>query len=129
MNQLTERPIVRWLSFGVMIVLCLQNGGCGRTPQPSHGFFGIILVDPAVTPLVIEGFVPDSPAANSGLQSGDLLLRVDRHRDPANDQLIAVMEQYVPGDSVGIRVNRGNEELEFRVELVSSEFIERAMSQ
>ena len=108
MNRLAERAFVRWLSFGVIIVLCIHNGGGGRMPQPTHGFLGIILVDPAVAPLVIEGFVPGSPAVNSGLQSGDILLRVDRHRDPTNDQLLSVVEQYVPGDSVGIRVARGN---------------------
>ena len=117
------------MGLGLIIMFCIHNGGCGRTPDPAHGFFGIILVDPAVKPLVIEGFVSDSPAANTGLQPGDILLRVDRCRDPTNDQLLSVLEQYVPGDSVGIRVARANEELEFRVELVSSVFIERAMSQ
>ena len=112
-----------------MILVGLCSCGCRFESPPTNGFLGIILVDPSGSPLVVQGFVPDSPAATSGLLEGDALLRIGRQRDPPHDQLLSVVEQLRPGDDVGIRVARGNDELEYLVELVSSDFIERAMQQ
>jgi putative serine protease PepD len=126
----------------MILVCCLGSWGCDAdrqqrggpsgtsnadTAPATHGYLGIILVDPAAAPLVVQGFVPDSPAETSGLQPGDILLRIDRQRRPTHEQLRSVVEQLSPGDSVGVRVARGDEELEYRVSLVSYDFIEQAM--
>ena len=119
--------------FSVVIIGCdsksrpLTASGEGAVSAPTNGFLGITLVDPAASPLVIEGFVPKSPAEISGLQKGDVLLRVDRQRDPTYDQLNEIVQMLNPGDMIGIRIQRGENELEYRVELVGYDFIQNAM--
>jgi len=118
------------------IVLCgcgsdtHSESGPGGTAEAllKHGFLGITLVDPGASPLTIKGFVPQSPAEASGLQAGDRLLRVDRLRAPTYDQLNVVVRLLNPGDVIGIRIQRGEEKLEYRVELVGYDFIQQAMN-
>jgi len=122
--------VARHLS--VIACMCLLiAAGCGRVPRdpnaPTHGFLGITIVDPQAVPLEISGFVPDSPAESCGLQPGDLILRVARKRELNHDQLQAIVQRSLPGDRVGIRVARGQNELEYEVELVDAYFIEQAM--
>jgi len=106
-----------------------ENGSEGTAEAPlKHGFLGITLVDPGASPLTIKGFVPQSPAEVSGLQTGDRLLRVDRLRAPTYDQLNVAVRLLNPGDVIGIRIQRGEEELEYRVELVGYDFIQQAMN-
>lgn len=121
----------RWLLLVSVLVCSGVQQGCGQAPvdpdAPTHGFLGIILTSPNVTPVVIEGFVPDSPAATSGLQLGDRLLRVARQRQPTHDQLEQLVQELRPDDRVGVRVARGEEELEYEVTLVSFSFVQQAM--
>lgn len=106
-----------------------ENGSGGTAAAPlKHGFLGITLVDPGASPLTIKGFVPQSPAEASGLQAGDRLLRVDRLRAPTYDQLNLVVRLLNPGDVMGVRIQRGEEELEYRVELVGYDFVQKAMN-
>jgi len=106
-----------------------ENGSGGTAEVPlKHGFLGITLVDPGTRPLAIKGFVPESPAEASGLQAGDRLLRVDRLRVPTYDQLNLALRLLSPGDVIGVRIQRGEEELEYRVELVGYDFIQQAMN-
>ncbi len=106
-----------------------ENGSGGTAEAPlKHGFLGITLIDPGTSPLTIKGFVRESPAEASGLQAGDRLLRVDRLRAPTYDQLNLAVSLFNPGDVIGIRIQRGEEELEYRVELVGYDFIQKAMN-
>ena len=125
------RPIsgvtARLWCCGIIAVVWLCSGGCevdqrlpggaadSRSAPPMHGHLGLLLVDPTVTPLTVEGFVPGSPAAESGIQPGDILLRAARQRNPSHAQLQSIVEQSVPGETIGIRVARGNEELARRL--------------
>ena len=142
MIRSTATTSIRLSYARVILVCCLCSCGCDLEPQnnsgrsgntssssapATRGYLGVILADPAAAPLVVQGFVPGSPAESSGLQAGDILLRIDRQRRPTHDQLRLVVEQLSPGDSVGVRVARGDEELEYRVTLVSDDFIEQAM--
>ena len=144
MIRSTATTFIRFFHVNLILVCCLFSCGCDLQP-PNHsglagtansssapatrGYLGVILADPAAAPLVVQGFVPGSPAESSGLQAGDILLRIDRQRRPTHDQLRLVVEQLSPGDSVGVRVGRGDEELEYRITLVSDDFIEQAMPQ
>lgn len=141
MDRLTAAIFAQLWYLSITVGVCLCGSGCdvdraapgGAAPSHSapatRGHLGLLLVDPASTPLVVEGLVPGSPASTCGIQPGDILLRVGRQRNPTHAQLQSIVEQSAPGESVGIRVGRQNEELEYRVELVSSEFIEDAMRQ
>ena len=118
--------------LAVIACLCLLFvAGCSRVPQdpnaPKHGFLGITIADPTAEPIEISGFVPDSPAELCGLQPGDQILRVGRQREPTHDQLQTIAQRSLPGDLIGIRVARGQNELEYEFELVDAYFIEQAM--
>lgn len=132
-----RRQGLTWL-LPVMLILC----GCGSEVPPTdpgaptatagnapatHGFLGVTLVDIAAPQLVVEGFVPESPAETSGLKPGDLLLRIDRQWDPTHEQLMQALQSYNPGDVVGVRVERQGEELQYEVELVSYDFVQTTM--
>lgn len=141
MDRLTARIFPPLWYLSIFAGVCLGGSGCdvdragpggagaSHSAPAAHGHLGLLLVDPVSTPLVVEGLVPGSPASTSGIQPGDILLRVGHQRNPTHAQLQSIIEQSAPGESLGIRVARKNEELEFLVELVSSEFIEDAMLQ
>jgi membrane-associated protease RseP (regulator of RpoE activity) len=61
---------------------------------------------------------PESPADQAGLREGDVILAVDRAPVGEGDpDLAARILQHEPGDTVELRVQRGDEELEFDVTL------------
>ncbi len=128
----------------MVIVLAVVGvlAGCGQDqslPPVAHqrdvtvaaeqtpGFLGMTLVDPAAETLVVGGFVPGSPAESSGVKVGDRILRLHRQRTPTFQQLQLIVSEMNSGDRVGIRVGREDEELEFEIELTSSDFVQEAM--
>jgi S1-C subfamily serine protease len=130
--------VKRWCLLIVVGTLC----GCGQdrsapastqqeaardTREPSPGFLGISLVDPAAEMLVVGGFVPGSPAETSGVKVGDRILRLHRQRKPTFQQLQLIVAEMNSGDRVGIRVGREDEGLEYEIQLTSSAFVQQAM--
>lgn len=122
--------------LGVSVTGCDQESPARKEPADvvmtapagvDNGFLGIQIVDPEATPLVIEGFVPGSSAESSGLQPGDSILRVHRRWDPTGDQLMEAVQVFRPGDVVGVRVGRGDDELEYQVRLLSYSEVQEAM--
>lgn len=122
--------------WAVTVFGCGQEQQAPNEPSPvaaassessGPGYLGVQLVDPQAVPLVISGFVPGSPAERSGLQSGDAILRVHREWDPDGEQLMETLQSFQPGQFVGVRVMRGEEELEYRVGLISAETVESSM--
>jgi predicted metalloprotease with PDZ domain len=72
---------------------------------------------------IVEGariieVTPESPAGQSGLREGDVILTVDRASVGEGDaDLAARILQHEPGDTVELRVQRGDEELELEITL------------
>jgi predicted metalloprotease with PDZ domain len=61
---------------------------------------------------------PESPAGQSGLREGDVILAVDRALVGEGDpDLTARILQHEPGDTVELRVQRSDEELELEITL------------
>jgi S1-C subfamily serine protease len=60
----------------------------------------------------------DSPAADAGLRSGDVVIAVDDRAIVGDDDLIGTIRDLDPGTQVSITVMRDNEELEVQVTLV-----------
>lgn len=69
--------------------------------------------------VVVSGVIESGPAAEAGIERGDLLLAVDDRRLLTMTALIAELRQRAPGDTIALSVRRGDTEL--TVELVLSE--------
>ncbi len=104
-------------------------GAASGAIEQSPGFLGISLVDPDAEILEVAGFVPGSPAETSGVKVGDQILRLHRQRNPTFQQVQLIVADLKSGDRVGIRVARGEEELEYEVELTNSAFVQQAMEE
>ncbi len=57
------------------------------------------------------------PAANAGIQAGDVIIAIDGIKLGQQASLRGVLLQYKPNDSVSVTVLRGAEELEFNITL------------
>ena len=75
---------------------------------------------------------PGLPAAEAGLtgarrvsrrevELGDVITHVDDVRVHNRDDYLTALEQHKPGDQVSIRTRRGEEEMQFKVELIESQ--------
>lgn len=67
----------------------------------------------------IKHVVADSPAAEAGLQPGDVVVGVGDHRVSSMSEVIASLRAHEPGDSVDVTVRRGDDEV--RTEAVLDE--------
>jgi putative serine protease PepD len=75
--------------------------------QPRFGVEGALVVT----------LVPGTPAANAGLQEGDIITAIDRTSIDDSHNLTDVIQQYQPGDRVTVQFLRNGAEQTVRVEL------------
>jgi S1-C subfamily serine protease len=66
---------------------------------------------------VIVDVQADGPAANSGLQAGDVLLGINDGLVDSSTSFSSLLKEYEPGDTVSVIVDRDGEELAFDVTL------------
>jgi serine protease Do len=59
----------------------------------------------------------DSPAEKAGLKLDDIILEVDGKKITTDNPLQTIVRSYAPGDSLVLKVRRGDEEFEVTVEL------------
>ncbi len=55
------------------------------------------------------GIIPGTPAAAAGLRDGDIILAVDGQQVDASHDLLSIMVQHSPGDTVQLSVRRGSQ--------------------
>jgi S1-C subfamily serine protease len=75
--------------------------------------FGALVSSSSNEPAV----VPDSPAAAAGLQDGDIIVSIDGQQINADEDLATLIVNYAPGDTVVLRVLRGNSTREVEITL------------
>jgi putative serine protease PepD len=87
----------------------LQNGSV------QHAYLGVSLS--ANGAAAVDAVRPGTPAASAGLQSGDVVIRVDGVAITSGSQLRGVIDSKKPGDKVRITVRRNGSERTFTVTL------------
>jgi serine protease Do len=56
----------------------------------------------------IPAVLPDSPAAEAGLGTGDIIFEVNAIKIEGKNTLLSVIQRYKPGDKIGLKVQRGD---------------------
>lgn len=69
--------------------------------------------------VIVTGVRADTPAAEVGIEVGDLIVGVDGSQTTGFAALIAAIRDKQPGDSVTVAIVRGGETVELDVELIS----------
>jgi putative serine protease PepD len=69
--------------------------------------------------VIVQGVVAGSPAAQAGIQPGDVITKVDNTTLDANTRLADVIAQYKPGDQVKMTIERQGSERTVQVKMGS----------
>ena len=102
------------------IVLIAQRIVDGESLDLAHlGVSGATPTDGTVGAL-IQSVVSGAPAANAGLESGDLIVGLDGELISSMAELSAEVKLYRPGDLVTVEIIRDGDRLETQVTLGSS---------
>ncbi|MFT5465126.1 MAG: serine protease Do [Verrucomicrobiales bacterium] len=64
--------------------------------------------------------MPDSPAEKAGLESGDVILQVNKKDVEDTDQLIDQIRTFRPGDSLTLQIRSGDEDKEVEIKLATA---------
>lgn len=90
-----------------------------RVIPPSKPFIGIYMGNAEPTGVEIQGVQPKSPASESGLKEGDIILKLDDAITKDIDQLREQLEQSDAGDVVTLTVMRSDRERKIKLTLAS----------
>ena len=88
-----------------------------KIPPPS-GAMGIMIEDGKGGP-VIRQVIPKSPAQKVGLKAGDVITHVNGKAVKDRHELVKLVKQHRPGQSVKVSLKRGNQKLELSVTLAT----------
>jgi serine protease Do len=78
---------------------------------------------------VIREVMPGAAAAKAKLKKGDVICELSGKAIKNRDALIALLENYRPGETITVRVRRGEEELSLKVKLGSKSDFDRGSFQ
>jgi len=82
----------------------LARGESG--PAQAPGYLGVTVAD-ASPGAEITAVAGSSPAANAGLQAGDVIVAVDGTTVQGASDLVAAVQSHHPGERVRLRITRG----------------------
>jgi serine protease Do len=103
----------------------IENG------EAVHPYLGVYLSDlspeiaskfggPVDAGALIEEVEPGSPADDAGVQRGDIVTAVGAEEVRSSGDLISALRRYMPGETVGLKILRNDEEIQLRVNLAES---------
>jgi S1-C subfamily serine protease len=87
--------------------------------MPDHFFSPGDLPDGVEGAIIVSEVLEESPAAQAGLQPGDLIIALDGESVEEVEAFVEAMGAHKPGDEVNLRVVRQGEELEVQATLTA----------
>lgn len=87
---------------------------------------GVLEVMPWDSPngMVLENLHPQGQLSKAGFQSGDIVLELDGRKIADADAFaLAIAYHYKPGDTVAVKVRRGNDDFALRAPLIGTETV------
>lgn len=122
------------LAFTVSLTMLAAVAGCDNEPQtlggpvalfegpvPTHGFLCLAFDTQAAQPLTITSITPGTPAAESPLAVGDVVVSLDGVAVANLDELRKLLKETKPGQSVALGYVHHGEQASTQVMLVSVE--------
>ena len=94
-----------------------NNSSGGSNTNSNRGFLGVSVADADGGGAVIESVQPSSPAANAGLEAGDVITAVDGNNVADASGLVAALSPKAPNTSVAITYNRDGSSKKVNVKL------------
>jgi putative serine protease PepD len=76
------------------------------TGKAEHAFLGVLLRDSSTGGAAIQSVRAGTPAAKAGLQSGDLIVKVDGKTISSASQLRGAINAHKPGDAITVTYTR-----------------------
>jgi serine protease Do len=102
----------------------------GMITNLNKGALGILMKDPEEGEGVgIARVEPGTAAAKAGLKADDIIFELAGKPVKSRQALIDLLENYKPGDTVAVKVRRGDEEVSLRVKLGSRSDFDRGSFQ
>jgi serine protease Do len=103
----------------------IENG------EAVHPYLGVYLSDltqetasrfgsPVDSGALIEEVEPGSPADDAGIQRGDIITAAGSEEVRSSGDLLSALRNYMPGDTVGLKILRNGEENQLQVDLAES---------
>lgn len=83
----------------------------------AHGRLGVLLEHGEGGKARVEVVVPSSGAHDAGIQRDDLILAVDGRQAGGRDEVIRVLRDLFPGESVKLTIARGNDTVELDAQI------------
>ncbi len=100
------------------------------SPAREYGYIGVQLnVRPSDFALVIDHVIRGSKAQFSGLQDGDVLMKVENQDVHSNCELYHAIGSKGPGDDILVTIGRNGETMELHVTLSTAQEIQNAQNQ
>lgn len=86
--------------------------------QPPKGYMGVRLRQPDTGSAVIEDVFDGGAADKAGLRKDDTIIAVDGTTVKNREELVGLISRRRPGEEVGLKVRRGEEEIDIRITLM-----------
>ena len=100
--------------------IAAQLIGSGVAKHGSLGAQGRTVTDGSRMGAYLEQVTPGGPADKAGLRNGDVVVVADGHSIISYDQLVVIVQQHRPGDTVAVTYFRGAQKLTATVTLGSA---------
>jgi serine protease Do len=111
-------PGVEPVSIGVVSVASRKTTPRDLPPvQNTSGYLGILLEPVENGGVRIREVMPNSAAAKAGLKANDVIVRVADKLIDAPDTLMNTIQRFKPGESVVVRVQREDKEVDVKATL------------